>query len=267
MGVVDRAIVTAPPMSIVPSTESSASFAEAGDFSSENLHALRPRADSSSAASGRRPAECVTLLLAEERTMVRQGIDALLRPAPGIAVVGHAADSGQMFELAAKLRPDCVIVAVRMALRLGLETVRGVLQSRCGSSLLVLLPRRDCPLIGHVSVAGAAGYVTEEDSAERVAHAIRGLRRAGDDARVPAGCCAPPRFSSAPGGREITRLTARECEALQLIAEGNANKQIAGKLRISIKTVEKHRQNLMDKLGIHETATLTRYALLTGIVP
>ncbi len=219
---------------------------------------------------GQRTSGRVTVLLAEERNIVREGIGALLGPAAGIAVVGQAADSSQMFELAARLRPDFVIMAVRMALRLGLETVRGVLHSRCGSGLLVLLPHRDCPLIGHIGVAGVAGYLTEEDSAERMANAIRELPRCNEIASPAASWRETTRFSSGEGtaaaGKEITRLTARECEALQLIAEGNANKQIAGKLSISIKTVEKHRQNLMDKLGIHETATLTRYALFSGIV-
>jgi len=200
--------------------------------------------------------------------MVRQGINALLSFKDDIAVVGQAEDSGQAFALAEKLRPDVVIVAMRLAVRDGLESLRRAFQSCCGATLLVLMPHDNHPFQGHLAIAGAAGYLTEQASAQLLTTAVRGIHE-GNNGRDKAARSAPTHSRVLPNGTaaedDSRRLTAREREVLRLIAEGNANKQTASKLSISIKTVEKHRQHVMDKLGIHETATLTRYALYAGI--
>jgi DNA-binding NarL/FixJ family response regulator len=210
-------------------------------------------ADSSPREPGR-PRATVTVLLAEEGSASRHQFKTLLAPADDIAVIGRTADCGRVLELAAKLRPDVVVITVRQALSLGLETMRLVLRTRCGSRLLVLVPQCDSAFVRHVVAAGAAGYLTGPDSSPRLARAIREASRETPSSR-----------GHAPTVKFLTHLTEREREALQLIAQGNGNKQIADQMSISIKTVEKHRQNLMDKLAIHETATLTRYAIYAGI--
>ncbi|MDP3070748.1 MAG: response regulator transcription factor [Opitutaceae bacterium] len=208
--------------------------------------------------------------MAEERAAVRQAFCANCSADEGVAVVGQAADSSHVLGSVERLRPDVVVMAMRMALRLGLETLRRTLKARWGADLLVLLPNRECPFVTHVAAAGAAGYVSERDPSGLMVAAIRQVH--GNHDGCPCGFGRPqgtprPSINRDPaGGKETTHLTARERETLRLIAEGNANKQIAAKFGLSIKTIEKHRQNLMDKLGIHETATLTRYALYTGIV-
>ncbi len=212
----------------------------------------------------------ITVLLAEERTIVRQGIDALLAVKEDITVVGQATDFRQAFALAEKLRPDVVIIAISMALRTGLEALRRIFETRYGSRLLVLVPHNgNNSFAAHVAASGAAGCLTEQAGSQLLATAVREVHGRnqffGPGGGRPAESQPPARQRGAAPEKAITRLTSRECEVLQLIAEGNANKQTASRLSISVKTVEKHRQHLMDKLGIHETATLTRYAVYAGI--
>jgi DNA-binding NarL/FixJ family response regulator len=215
-----------------------------------------------------RLAKGITVLLAEERMIVRQGLDALLAPKKDITVIGQAADCQRVFELADELRPDVVIIALGMALRNGLESLRRILESRCGAGVIVLLPHHGHDaLAAHVAAAGAAGCLTEQTSAQLLATAVRKVHATNQSVRQGVPGLAEPAASrrGAAAVKDRTHLTAREREVLQLIAEGNANKQTASKLCISIKTVEKHRQHLMDKLNLHETASLTRYAVYAGI--
>jgi DNA-binding NarL/FixJ family response regulator len=124
--------------------------------------------------------------------------------------------------------------------------------------------------IQHALEAGVDGYVTKHSAAETLAKAVREVAK-GEKAYSPNVKKRIPQYEKSDGGRKLLRrksdtLTAREIEVLQLIAEGNANKQTADKLGISIKTVEKHRQAVMNKLHIHDTAGLTRYAISAGMV-
>ncbi len=203
--------------------------------------------------------EPVTVLLADDRSNLRQAFGTYFRPDDGIAVIGDAADDGDVLGKAEKLRPHVVVIAMRMALRIGLETLGRMLKTRCGSELIVLLPHRECPFVNHVTVAGAAGYLTEQDTSELMAAVIRKVR--GKSKANPRGFS---RHAGTVPTKDATSLTTREQEVLKMIAEGRTNKAIAADICISIKTVEKHRQHVMDKLGIHETATLTRYALYAG---
>lgn len=205
--------------------------------------------------------EPITILLAEDRTNIRQAFGTYFRSDDGIVVVGQASDDGAVLEMAERLRPHVVVIAMRMALRLGLETLGRILRTRWGSELMVLLPHRDCPFVNHVTVAGAAGYLTEQDTSDLMAAAIRKAC-----AKARGGARGFDRHADATPPKDATSLTKREQEALRMIAEGRTNKAIAAEMCISIKTVEKHRQHVMDKLGIHETATLTRYALYAGFV-
>ncbi|MBL9187860.1 MAG: response regulator transcription factor [Opitutaceae bacterium] len=212
----------------------------------------------------------VTVLLAEERATVRRAFCANFRPADGIVVVGQADDSSQVLGSVERLQPDVVVIAVKMALRLGLETLSRTLKARWGSDLVVLLPNRESPFVMHVAASGAAGYLSEQDSAGQMTATICQAHDHADGRRCGVGRLQGTSrlfLTDDPAcGKETMHLSTREREVLHWVAEGNANKQIAARLSLSIKTIEKHRQNLMDKLGIHETATLTRYALYAGIV-
>jgi DNA-binding NarL/FixJ family response regulator len=136
--------------------------------------------------------------------------------------------------------------------------------------IIMLTAYEDDLYIQHALEAGVDGYVTKHSAAETLAKAVREVAT-GDKAYSPNVKRRIPQYEKSDGGRKLLRrksdtLTARETEVLQLIAEGNANKQTADKLGISIKTVEKHRQAVMNKLHIHDTAGLTRYAISAGMV-
>jgi DNA-binding NarL/FixJ family response regulator len=212
-----------------------------------------------------RPVKHITVLLVEERTIVRQGIGALLDAEENIEVAGQTADVSEALALAEKLRPDVVIISIRLALRAGLESFRRNIGASCGARVVVLLPHNENnALTDHVSAAGATGSITEQASARLLTAAVRTAFWSHHPFEN-AGTRLQSEYHSG-AERDITRLTSREREVLQFIAEGNGNKQTASKLNISVKTVEKHRQSIMDKLGIHETATLTRYAMYAGLV-
>jgi DNA-binding NarL/FixJ family response regulator len=203
-----------------------------------------------------RPGKGITVLLVEARTLVRQGINALLANKDDITVIGQASDCDQAFALAEKLRPDVAILSFSLALRDGLEfIIRRMFEAGSGTRVLVLMPHSDNQgLIDQATISGTAGCVTEQAGAHLLASAVREVHGKN---KLSVREILPP--ASRPA------LTTREVEVLHLIAGGNANKQTAAKLGISVKTVEKHRQHVMTKLGIHETATLTRFAVYAGI--
>ncbi|HEY8994277.1 MAG TPA: response regulator transcription factor [Lacunisphaera sp.] len=223
------------------------------------------------AASAERLNGCVTVMLVEERTLVRQGINSLLADRNDITVIGEAADCRQAYGLAEKLRPDVVIISLSLVLRNGPESLRCILEAAGGARALVLTPHyHNNVLTEHVAISGVAGFLTEQAGTQLLATAVREVHTQNhfsDEAQVPPVPSPAPvsRYRHSESDADFPRLTSREVEVLQLIAEGNANKQTASKLGISIKTVEKHRQHVMTKLGIHETATLTRFAVYAGI--
>lgn len=228
--------------------------ADATEFSVPDSSSKVPLNQAKAAAGG-----AVTVLLADERADIRESFAAHFPPEDGIRLVGEATKSGEVLGLVERLRPHVVVIAMRMAVRLGVETVRHILRMRWSSEVLILLPNRGCPFVRHFAVAGASGYLTQEDTADVVAEKIR-------QARAKPQATDRLQSSKFTSATETMRLTSREEETLRMIAEGCTNKGMASEMGISIKTIEKHRQHLMDKLGIHETATLTRYALYVGLV-
>lgn len=220
----------------------------------------------------------ITVLLAEDHTVVREGLRALLDIAGGFKVVGDAADGLQAVEMARALRPDVVVMDIAMPRLNGLEAARQILQEgEAPPKILILSAHGDDIYVEKVASLGVSGYLVKQTSAHRLAEAIREIqkgnvfysRSVGEriGAYQETAAEKTPRFSRAGRPRKkIEHLTPREREVLQMVAEGMANKQIATDLEISIKTVEKHRQSVMEKLGIHETAGLTRYAIAAGLI-
>jgi DNA-binding NarL/FixJ family response regulator len=153
----------------------------------------------------------------------------------------------------------------------GLEATRQILAAHPAARIIILSAHSDDEYIERTTAAGVAGFLEKQTSAEVLTKAIREVA-AGRAYFSPAIAKRLPHDPSKPRGRDGlikpkgTKLTSRESEVLQLVAEGSANKQVADALGISIKTVEKHRQHLMDKLNIHETAGLTRYAIAAGVI-
>jgi len=217
------------------------------------------------------PTAPITVLLAEDHLVVRQGLVSLLRLDGRFTVVAEAQNGREAVELTRTLRPDVVLMDIAMPVLNGLEATRQILGENPSARVVILSAHSDDEYIDRMIAAGVAGFLEKQTSAEILA---RGLREVAQGrtffspsiSRRLALRADLPRNRDGMVREHATRLTSRESEVLQLVAEGFANKQIAAHLGISVKTVEKHRQHLMDKLGIHETAGLTRYAIATGVV-
>ena len=213
----------------------------------------------------------ISVLLVEDHTIVREGLRALLATETDIKVVGEADDGRRAVQLAKRLRPEVVVMDIAMPLLNGLEATRRILKVLPATRVLILSAHDDDEYIEQVTLAGAVGYLIKQTSAQILAVAIRQVQK-GDTFFSPS---IAKRLQShgrgSPDNRRLVKmgaagLTSREVEVLQLVAEGKANKQVAAELGISIKTVEKHRQHLMKKLDLHDTAGLTRYAIASGII-
>ncbi len=212
----------------------------------------------------------VTILLAEDHAIVRQGLCALLNADGGFKIVGEARTGREAVELTASLRPDVIVMDIAMPVLNGLEATRQILSVDPGAKIIILSAHSDDSYIERMTAAGVMGFLEKQTSAEILTKAIHEVMRGNL-------CFSPsiarrlqtnrqPRDRAGMLKPRANQLTARESEVLQLVAEGSANKQVAAKLGISIKTVEKHREHLMAKLDIHDTAGLTRYAIAAGVI-
>jgi DNA-binding NarL/FixJ family response regulator len=211
----------------------------------------------------------ITVLLAEDHMVVREGFRKLLAAEADFEIVGEAQTGRQAVALARKLRPDVIVMDIAMPLLNGLEATRQILKAVRGAKVLILSAHSDDAYIEQAIAFGAVGFLTKRTSSQDLARAIREVQ-AGKTFFSPAITKRLHAQKLPANGKSlrqrVARLTLREMEVLQLVAEGRANKQVAGELGISIKTVEKHRQSLMRKLNIHDTAGLTRYAIGAGII-
>jgi len=210
-------------------------------------------------------------MLAEDHAVVRQGLCALLNADGSFRLVGEARNGREAVELARKLRPDVILMDIAMPVLNGLEATRQILAANPAAKVIILSAHSDDVYVDRMNEAGVAGFLEKQSSAEILTKAIHEVAK-GHTYFSPAIAKRMQNNPSKPRDRDGllkahgSRLTSRETEVLQLVAEGSANKQVAAELGISIKTVEKHRQHLMDKLNIHDTAGLTRYAIAAGII-
>jgi len=209
----------------------------------------------------------ITVLIAEDHTVVREGLRALLEAEGGIRVVGEASNGRQAVALAQKLIPQVVVMDIAMPLLNGLEATRQI--RKCLPAVRVLILSAHCEevYVEQILAMGAAGYLLKQTSANVLSDAVREVHE-GRTFICPALQNRLRPSNAASRKKTVGRvpLSSRELEVLQLIAEGQANKQVAAELVISVKTVEKHRQRLMQKLNIHDTAGLTRHAIASGII-
>lgn len=211
-----------------------------------------------------------TVLLAEDHAVVRQGVRALLELSGDFQVLGEAATGLEAVALAEKLHPDVVVMDIAMPGLNGCEATRRILSHNPAARILVLSAHSDDEYVARMAAVGALGFVEKESPGSVMLRAVATVAR-GEAFFSPAIArrMLRRRRTALENGTVADKrpvLTTREEEVLQLVASGAANKQIAAHLEISIKTVEKHRQRLMDKLDIHETAGLTRYAIASGAV-
>ena len=213
----------------------------------------------------------ITVLLAEDHAIVRQGLVALLKADGNFKLAGEATNGQEAVKLTLSLRPDVVLMDIAMPVLNGLEATRQILAAHPAARIIILSAHSEDVYVDRMNEVGAAGFLEKQTSADILAKAIHEVA-AGRKFFSPAIAKRLQAVQNRPRDREGlvkangNRLTSRETEVLQLVAEGSANKQVADTLGISIKTVEKHRQHLMDKLNIHDTAGLTRYAISAGII-
>jgi DNA-binding NarL/FixJ family response regulator len=215
--------------------------------------------------------ERITVLLAEDHTVVREGLKTLLEAEGDIEVIGEAENGRQAVELARKLGPAVVVMDIAMPLLNGLEATRQILKAVPGAKVLILSARSDDAYVEQVTALGAAGYLVKQTSAHMLAEAVREVQKGNVffSPSISMRLRDSSRKRAARGGASKVignRLSSREVEVLQLIAEGKSNKQVAAELGVSSKTADKHRQHLMGKLHIHDIAGLTRYAIAEGII-
>ncbi len=212
----------------------------------------------------------IHVLLVDDHTVVRQGLRALLAAEDDMRVIGEAENGRQAVRQAKKSSPDVVLMDVAMPLLNGLEATRQILKAVPSAKVLGLTSYGDDGYVQELMEAGASGYLLKQTAADDLLKAIRQVQRGRTFfspaiARRLREACNGALASGRRAGK-TSELTSREREVLQLVAEGFPNKQIAAELSISVKTVEKHRQQLMNKLRLHDVASLTRYALSKGLV-
>ena len=213
----------------------------------------------------------IHVLLADDHTVIREGLRVLIEASGDIKVIGEADTGRQAVALAKKLLPHVVVIDVAMPLLNGLEATRQILREVPTTKVLVLSSYSDDDYVHQLIEAGAMGYLVKQTAAQDLLKAIREAFKGNAffSPSISKRLLDQYRDAFMNGGKikqETSGLTSRETEVLQLIAEGYANKQIADELSISVKTVEKHRQQLMEKLNLHDVASLTRYAIAKGIV-
>jgi DNA-binding NarL/FixJ family response regulator len=217
------------------------------------------------------PMKRITVLMAEDHLIVREGFRGLLKDQRDIEVVGEAATGREAVQLAKKLRPNVVVMDIAMPQLNGLEATRQILKSNPSTRVIMLSAHADDAYVEQAVAAGATGYLIKQASSHALCEAIREVQKGNTFFSPSIGKHLKHQYEKSPARKGLNRkrgadLSSREMEVLQLIAEGKANKETAAELGISIKTVEKHRQHLMQKLNIHDTAGLTRYAVTAGII-
>ena len=202
----------------------------------------------------------ITVLLADDHSLVRRGFRRMLEDDPSIIVVGEASDGGAAVELACRLKPQVVVMDCAMPGTGGLDATRRILADSPEVAILMLSMHSEETLVRQALAAGARGYILKNAMDLDLAAAVK--RVAAGETVVDPALDRP----AAPKGERTHGLTARELEVLQLICDGMSNREIAAKLGLSVNTISVHRTNIMNTLGVHKAAELVVYALQHGLV-
>ena len=205
----------------------------------------------------------IRVLVADDHTIVRQGLVGILKASPDMEVVAEAADGSEAVEKSLKAKPDVVVLDVSMPRLSGIEAARRIHESLPAARILVLTMHDDEEYILKMVRAGASGYLLKDGAASELLAGIRNLKAGKTHFGPHAAKALEEAFArdrpSEPAD-PYERLTDREREVFQLVVEGKTNAEIGELLFISAKTVDNHRTRLMEKLGLHSAAELIRYA-------
>ncbi|UCH59422.1 MAG: response regulator transcription factor [Anaerolineales bacterium] len=211
----------------------------------------------------------IRILLADDHTIVREGIRSLLEDEEDMSVVGEAEDGHTAIRITHQLKPDVILMDIAMPLLNGLEATRRIKEDYPEAKVLILTMHENEEYIRQVLASGAMGYILKDAAARDLLGAIRTVHK-GEMILSPAVTRLVIedylRWGDLQPEKNSTILSPREREVLQLIAEGYTNKQIAEILTISIKTVQTHRMNLMKKLDLHDRGELIKYAIQKKII-
>ncbi len=210
----------------------------------------------------------IKIILADDHEIVREGLRSLLEKQPDMEVVAEAEDGRTTVKQVQKLLPDVVIMDISMHDLNGIEATRQIIAKSPRIKVLALSMHSDKRFIAGMLSAGASGYLIKDSAFKELVNAIRIV--------VSNKIYLSPRITGIVTEDYVNRLTAtdssahsilsaREREVLQLLAEGKSTKQVASQLNVSVKTIETHRLNIMDKLGIYSVAKLTKYAIREGL--
>ncbi len=211
------------------------------------------------------PGRIIKILLVDDHTVVRKGIRMILSAQPDMEVVAEAKNGLEATVEAKRTQPDVVIMDVNMEGLNGIEGTRRVAEVSPRSRVLALSMHRDAVYVREMLRAGAKGYLVKDADDDALLDAVRAVAR-GEAYLSPSVADAVLTDYRKHVTNPIDLLTAREREVLQLIAEGKTNKDIANQLTLSVYTVEAHRSRLMEKLNLHSTGDLVRFAIRNGII-
>ncbi|KKL74329.1 hypothetical protein LCGC14_2065980 [marine sediment metagenome] len=213
--------------------------------------------------------EAITVVLADDHALMREGTRQILEDHPGLVVVGEAADGLEALERL-ELQPDVVLMDIAMPRLGGLEAALELRQRKLPTKVLVLTQYDNKEYVFHMLKAGAAGYILKKAAGTELVSAIRAVH-AGESFLYPSAAKAVVDRYFGEGEEEeeerrLDRLSDREKEVLKLLAEGLSNREIAELLCLSVKTVMSHRASIMEKLDIHNRTELVKFAIRAGLI-
>jgi DNA-binding NarL/FixJ family response regulator len=207
----------------------------------------------------------IRILLADDHALVRQGFRMILDAQSDMEVLGEAANGREAIELGEKLQPDVVVMDVAMPELNGIEATRRLIASSPRTRVLALSMHKDSAYVREILRAGARGYLLKDSNEADLLAAVRAVAK-GEGYLSPGVSDAVLTDYRRHVTDPLDLLTSREREVLQLIAEGKTNKEIATSLTLSVYTVEAHRGRVMEKLNLHSTGELVRFALRSGLI-
>src|SRR5579872_99374 len=207
----------------------------------------------------------IRILLADDHAMVRQGFRLILASQPDMEIVGEAGNGRETLDMAEKLKPDLVVMDVAMPELNGIEATRRLAESSPRTRVLALSMHKDSVYVREILRAGARGYLLKDSIDKDLVSAVRAVAK-GDGYLSPGVSEAVLSDYRKHVTDPLDLLTSREREVLQMIAEGKTNKEIAQTLQLSVYTVDAHRGRIMEKLNLHSTGELVRFAVRNGLV-